>query len=41
MDQGNAMNLIYPDLNKASDTMSHGKLLVKLERMRISATIMR
>uniref|UniRef100_A0A452IU09 Reverse transcriptase domain-containing protein n=1 Tax=Gopherus agassizii TaxID=38772 RepID=A0A452IU09_9SAUR len=36
LDKGNAVDLIYLDFSKASDTVPHGELLVKLEKMGIN-----
>ncbi|CAM5151147.1 unnamed protein product [Eretmochelys imbricata] len=41
LDKGNAVDLIYLDFSKASDTMPHGELLVKLEKMGINMKIER
>lgn len=35
-DKGNLVDLIYLEFNKAFDMVPHGKLLVKLEKMRIN-----
>lgn len=36
LDKGNSADLIYLELSKAFGTVTHGELLVKLKRMRIS-----
>ncbi|CAM4590454.1 unnamed protein product [Lepidochelys kempii] len=36
LDKGNAVDLIYLDFSKAFDTVPHGELLVKLEKMGIN-----
>ncbi|CAM4638570.1 unnamed protein product, partial [Lepidochelys kempii] len=41
LDKGNAVDLIYLDFSKAFDTMPHGKLLVKLEKVGINMKIER
>lgn len=38
-DKGNLVDLIYLEFNKAFDMVPHGKLLVKLEKMRINGRI--
>lgn len=35
-DKGNLVDLIYLEFNKAFDMVPHGKLLAKLEKMRIN-----
>lgn len=37
-DKGNSVDLIYLEFNKAFDTGPHGKLLARLEKMRINST---
>lgn len=37
-DKGNLVDLIYLEFNKAFDMGPHGKLLVRLEKMRINRT---
>ncbi|CAM5138517.1 unnamed protein product [Natator depressus] len=39
LDKGNAVDLIYLDFNKTFDTVPHGELLVKLEKMGINMKI--
>ncbi|CAM4576291.1 unnamed protein product [Caretta caretta] len=41
LDKGNAVDLIYLDFSKAFDTVPHGELLVKLEKMGINMKIER
>ncbi|CAM4563975.1 unnamed protein product [Caretta caretta] len=41
LDKGNAVDLIYLDFSKAFDMVSHGELLVKLEKMGINMKIER
>ncbi|CAM4615326.1 unnamed protein product, partial [Caretta caretta] len=41
VDKGNAVDLIYLDFSKASDTIPHGKLLIKLEKIGINMRIER
>ncbi|CAM5097898.1 unnamed protein product [Natator depressus] len=41
LDKGNAVDLIYLDFSKASDTVPHGELLVKLDKMGINRKIER
>ncbi|CAM4321167.1 unnamed protein product [Caretta caretta] len=41
LDKGNAVDLIYLDFSKAFDTMPHGELLVKLDKMGINRKIER
>ncbi|CAM5110189.1 unnamed protein product [Natator depressus] len=41
LDKGNAVDLIYLDFSKAFDTVPHGELLVKLEKMGINRKIER
>ncbi|CAM4600964.1 unnamed protein product [Caretta caretta] len=41
LDKGNAVDLIYLNFSKAFDTMPHGELLVKLEKMGINMNIER
>ncbi|CAM4397635.1 unnamed protein product, partial [Lepidochelys olivacea] len=41
LDKGNAVYLMYLDFSKAFDTMPHGELLVKLEKMGINTKIER
>ncbi|CAM4453019.1 unnamed protein product [Caretta caretta] len=41
LDKGNAVDLIYLDFSKALDTMPHGELLVKLDKMGINRKIER
>ncbi|CAM5151441.1 unnamed protein product [Natator depressus] len=41
LDKGNAVDLIYLDFSKAFDTVPHGELLVKLEKMGINLNIER
>ncbi|CAM4548729.1 unnamed protein product [Lepidochelys olivacea] len=41
LDKGNTVDLIYLDFSKAFDTMPHGELLVKLEKMGINMKIER
>lgn len=38
-DKGNLVDLIYLEFNKAFDMVPHGKLLAKLEKMRINGRI--
>ncbi|CAM4559628.1 unnamed protein product [Caretta caretta] len=41
LDKGNAVDLIYLDFSKVFDTVPHGELLVKLEKMGINMNIER
>ncbi|CAM5168924.1 unnamed protein product [Eretmochelys imbricata] len=41
LDKGNAVDLIYLDFSKAFDTVPHGELLVKLDKMGINRKIER
>ncbi|CAM5121275.1 unnamed protein product [Eretmochelys imbricata] len=41
LDKGNAVDLIYLDFSKVFDTVPHGELLVKLEKMGINTKIER